>query len=128
LAGFIADRLGDRKMIRLGATLVGIGVILLLTASALPQILIGLGCLGLGVAPLFPSFLHATPANFGAQNTQAVMGLQMACAYTGATLMPPLLGWVAQRAEMTIYPYFLAGFLVIMFCSIERLNRVRSQA
>ncbi len=127
-AGFIADRLGDHKMLRLGACLVGLGVILLLTASTLPQMLVGLGCLGLGVAPLFPCFLHATPANFGAQNTQAVMGLQMACAYTGATFMPPVLGWIAQYAEMTIYPYFLAGFLALMFYSLEQLKRMRAQA
>ena len=54
------------------------------------------------------------------------MGLQMACAYTGGTLMPPLLGWVAQRAEMTVYPYFLGGFLIVMILSLERLKRIRA--
>lgn len=128
LGGFIADRLGDKNMIRLGAGLVFIGVALLLTASTLLQMQAGLLTLGCGVAPLFPSFLHATPANFGARHTQAVMGLQMACAYTGATLMPPLLGAVAQVAEMTVYPYFLGGFLIIMVVALERLYHLRTHA
>lgn len=128
LAGFIADRLGDRKMLWLGAGLVAVGVLLLFTASSLCQMQVGLGCLGLGIAPLFPSFLHATPTTFGSRYTQAVMGLQMACAYTGATLMPPLLGWVAQHAQLTVYPYFLGGFLVVMAVALYRLHRVRPQA
>jgi fucose permease len=124
-AGFIADRLGDRQMLRLGACGVAIGVTLLITATTTLQLQIGLGFIGLGVAPLFPCFLHATPTNFGPRNAQAVMGLQMACAYTGATLMPPLLGWVAQFTQMTIYPYFLAAFLLTMTLSLERLYRLR---
>jgi fucose permease len=127
LAGFVVDRLGNHKMLRIGAGVVAGGVMLLLTATNVLQMQIGLGCLGLGVAPLFPCFLHSTPTHFGACNTQAVMGLQMACAYMGATLMPPALGWVAQRAEMMVYPYFLGGFLIVMVLSLEQLKRARSQ-
>lgn len=126
LAGLIVDRLGNHTMLRIGAGLVACGVVLLLTATSVLQMQMGCVCLGLGVAPLFPCFLHATPSHFGARNTQAVMGLQMACAYTGGTLMPPLLGWVAQRAEMTVYPYFLGGFLIVMILSLERLKRIRA--
>jgi fucose permease len=100
----------------------------LVTATSVLQTKIGLLAVGLGIAPLFPCFLHATPSNFGAHYTQVVMGLQMACAYTGATLMPPLLGWVAQRTGLAIYPCVLGSFLIVMCVALECLNRLRAQA
>lgn len=128
LAGFVADRMGDKRMLRLGAGGVLLGIILLVTATSVLQTKIGLLAVGLGIAPLFPCFLHATPSNFGAHYTQVVMGLQMACAYTGATLMPPLLGWVAQCTGLAIYPCVLGGFLIVMCVALECLNRLRAQA
>lgn len=127
-AGFVADRLGDRWMLRLGSVCVFIGVIALLFAGNNGQRIAGMAFVGLGVAPLFPCFLHATPTHFGARYTQAVMGLQMACAYTGAAVMPPFLGIVAQQASMAVYPCFLGGFLLTMVLALRMLYRARSHS
>lgn len=95
LNGFITDRLGNRKMIRIGTALIIVGiltVIIPVTISLLP--LIGLILIGLGCAPIYPCVIHETPRSFGAENSQAIIGIQMASAYTGMTLMPPFFGWL----------------------------------
>ena len=84
----------------------------------------GLLLVGLGGAPIYPCLLHQTPKNFGAENSQALMGLQMACAYVGSTLMPPLLGVLAGAVNLTLYPIFLLCITVLMFVLSERVNKM----
>ena len=84
----------------------------------------GLLLVGLGCAPIYPCLLHQTPKNFGAENSQALMGLQMACAYVGSTLMPPLLGVLAGAVNLTLYPIFLLCITVLMFVLSERVNKM----
>ena len=123
-AGFIADRLGDRRMIRLGAAVAAMGIICMaLPVQAEFPALAGLVIFGLGCAPVYPSIIHATPANFGARNSQAIIGMQMASAYVGSTFMPPLFGLIANRAGLAWMPLFLAVFLVLMITMIERTFR-----
>ncbi len=123
LSGFVSVRLGDRNMIRLGVSVAVAGVLLL----ALPWnavCLAGLFLLGLGCAPIYPSIIHETPANFGAANSQAIVGIQMASAYVGSTLVPPIFGVVAQHTTMTLLPYYLLLFFVPLFLFMERLNAI----
>ena len=82
----------------------------------------GIVLIGLGCAPIYPSLLHETPQNFGAENSQAIMGVQMACAYTGTTLIPPLFGVVADRIDIAALPLALFLMILIMIATVERLN------
>jgi len=112
-SGFVSNRLGDRKMITLGLIVVLMGV----AAVWVPFLptwvcLAGLVVVGLGCAPVFPSLMHATPDNFGKGNSQALVGVQMAAAYAGSTLVPPLFGAVAGVTGIGIFPVFL--FLLLM--------------
>lgn len=121
LSGFVADRLGDRQLIRIGILTMIIGMVLLfLPGAALP--LSGLIIVGFGCAPVYPSIIHSTPANFGKENSQAMIGVQMASAYVGSTFMPPLFGLFA--AHIRLFPAFLLLFAVLMLCMSERLNRM----
>lgn len=124
VCGFITDRLGDRAMVRIGQAIAGLGTLLLLlpfgnTATLAALILIGLGC-----APIYPCLLHQTPDNFGADKSQAIMGMQMACAYVGTTLIPPLFGLIAEHISIRLYPLYLIIFVVIMFFMVERMNKI----
>jgi fucose permease len=124
LNGFVADRFGDRAMIRTGILTMLAGVILavLPLQSNLPA-LAGLIIIGLGAAPVYPCIIHSTPVNFGEENSQSMVGIQMACAYTGSTLMPPLFGLIAQYIHIGLYPIFLGVFVVLTLFMTERLNR-----
>ncbi|WP_193596605.1 MFS transporter [Microbacterium sp. YJN-G] len=124
LSGFIADRIGDRALIRGGFILVGVGIGLM--ALPLPTdvpALAGLVIAGLGCAPIYPAIVHSTPANFGAGNSQAIIGIQMAAAYTGSTIMPPLFGGLSAWTGMWILPFFLLLLVALGLVMSETLNR-----
>lgn len=120
--GFVADRFGDRNMIRVGLVLIlaGIGRVLVPINTVA---LAGLVVVGLGAAPVYPCIIHATPYNFGTENSQALVGIQMANAYTGSTLMPPLFGLIAQHINVGLYPFYLLLFAGLMLVMTELLNR-----
>lgn len=124
LCGFVADRLGDRKLIRIGTltALTGTALILLPLSADLPA-LAGLIIVGLGCAPIYPSIIHSTPDNFGRENSQAVIGIQMASAYLGSTFMPPVFGLLAAHVSIGLYPAYLLLFGGLMLFISEQLRR-----
>lgn len=125
LNGFVTDKLGNRNMIRIGLGIIAIGllaVFLPINIGLLP--LIGLVLIGLGCAPIYPCIIHETPRNFGAENSQAIIGIQMASAYAGSTLAPPIFGFLANTLSIALYPFYLSLFVVLMLVMTERLNRL----
>jgi len=128
ISGLISDRIGDRNMIRIGLGIMTAGVFAVwfpITPNWL--CLSGLVIIGLGCAPVYPAIIHATPANFGKENSQAIIGVQMASAYTGLTLVPPLFGLIAGRVSISLYPAFLLVFVIVMLVMTERLNKTVSK-
>lgn len=128
LNGVVADKFGDKMMIRVGAVgmLLGIGMILLpLPTDA--AALCGLVVLGLGAAPVYPCIIHSTPMNFGKENSQSLVGIQMASAYCGSTFMPPVFGLLAQAVDVSLYPAFLGIFAVLLLVLTETVNRKLSK-
>lgn len=129
LSGLVADRLGDRRLIRVGLGVLAVGVLaILLPVPGNGLCLCGLVLTGLGCAPIYPSIIHATPANFGAEHSQGIVGVQMACAYTGSTLMPPVFGLMAGHGMVGLYPVYLLCFLALMVGMTEGLNRLKRES
>jgi fucose permease len=125
LSGIISDKVGDRNMIRLGIVVILIGIVAVwLPVSADWPSLYGLVVIGFGCAPIYPAIIHSTPENFGKENSPSIIGVQMASAYMGTTLMPPLFGFLANRINFGIMPAFLLVFAVLMLFMTERLNKV----
>jgi fucose permease len=124
LCGFISEKLGDRNMIRLGQGIIFTGLILLFipTASSVP--LIALILIGLGCAPIYPSLIHSTPINFGAENSQSLIGIQMATAYIGSTFMPSIFGFLSTKLSVSLYPVYLLFFLILMIVMTEFLIKI----
>lgn len=123
LCGFITLKLDDKAMVRLGQTVALAGILLL--ALPLGQGLTGTGLVmvGMGCAPIYPALLHETPSNFGEDKSQAIMGMQMACAYVGTMAMPPLFGMFSGAAGMWLYPWYLLALAAVMAVMVEILNR-----
>lgn len=123
LCGFVADKLGDNRLIHIGTltAIAGAALILLPLPIHLPA-LGGLIIIGLGCAPIYPSIIHSTPANFGAENSQAIIGVQMASAYLGSTFMPPLFGLLATHVSIGLYPVYLLLFGGLMLLAWKRLR------
>ena len=120
LSGFVTDRLGDRNMIRLGAGILLCGAAVLAVPGTSPNaavaafLVIGFGC-----APVYPCIIHSTPGNFGAENSGAIIGIQMAGAYVGSTFAPPLFGLLGNAVGFSILPVYLLGFAVLMISMTE---------
>ena len=123
LSGFLAMRLSDAQMIRLGQALIGAGVVALLLPGGAVTAFAGLVLVGLGCAPIYPCIIHSTPAHFGAERSQALIGVQMASAYVGTCVMPPLFGLLASAFSSALLPLYLAAALAVMVVMHERLER-----
>lgn len=120
-SGFITMKLNDTAMIRLGQSIILLGIILLFLPSGSIFALIGMLLIGLGCAPIYPCIIHSTPANFGADRSQALIGVQMAFAYIGTCLMPPLFGLIANHINIALFPVFLLAILILMFITYEKM-------
>lgn len=123
LSGFITLKLSNRQMIRLGEALIAAGIIFIMLPLGQVTSLIGFIMTGIGCAPIYPSMLHETPKNFGAEYSQSIMGVQMACAYIGSTFMPPLFGILASHIGYSLLPFYTGSILVLMFIMVEMLNK-----
>ena len=111
--GFLTLKLSDKKLIKLGLFIIVIGVVLMFIPLNLTTI-IGFILIGLGCAPIYPSIIRLTPELFGEENSQAMIGVQMACAYLGVLLMPPLFGVLADNFTISLLPIYLLIILILM--------------
>ena len=121
ISGFITFKLNDEQMIRLGQVFVGVGAITILLPFNATVSLVGFILVGLGCAPIYPSIIHSTPAHFGAENSQAIIGIQMAFAYIGSCVMPPVFGIIAQHITVALLPYYQLVVLILMIIMHESL-------
>ena len=122
LNGFLTFKLSDRTLIRIGYSIICAGVVLIAIPSVDWLTIAGFVILGLGCAPVYPSIIHSTPSLFGAQNSQAMIGVQMAFAYIGG-LASPLFGVLADVIDPNILPIYIAFFLAIMIIMHELMVR-----
>ena len=123
LNGFAAMKLNDVQMVRMGELIIACGVAVMLLPLGAGVSLAGLVIIGLGCAPVYPCLIHATPEHFGADRSQAVIGIQMACAYVGTSLMPPLFGLIAGHITVALLPVYLLVLLALMSVMHEGLIR-----
>ena len=123
LSGFLTMKFNNRILIRMGQVTCIIGAICLLLPLPIYFSMIGLILVGLGCAPIYPCMLHETPKRFGTSASQSIMGLQMGFAYMGSMFMPPILGFVAAKTSIVIFPYFLLGCMLIMLVGSEKINK-----
>ena len=121
--GFIAMKWKDEQMIRMGEGIILMGILVMLLPLGNLASLIGFSLIGLGCAPVYPCIIHSTPEYFGAERSQAMIGVQMASAYVGICLMPPFFGLLANHISIRILPLYLLFFLVIMGIMYELLNK-----
>lgn len=124
ITGFVTLKFNNLTLIRAGQMTAIAGAILLLLPLHPYLSLIGLVVIGLGLAPIFPCLLHETPARFGRVHSSRIMGYQMAVAYTGTTILPPLFGIVAAQISIGLFPVVILLFAVMMLLSSEKVNRI----
>jgi fucose permease len=124
ITGFLTFKLSNNALIHSGALLVLAGVLFMVLPLALPLTLCGFLLVGFGCAPIFPSMLHETPIRFGKRNSQLIMGFQMGVAYIGASVLPPLFGFIAGATALHLLPFFLLAYILLLLFGFERLRLI----
>ena len=121
LSGFLTMKLSGPQMVRLGEGIAAAGIAAFLLPLGEYAALAGLLLIGLGCAPIYPCIIHSTPDHFGADKSQAIIGVQMASAYAGTCLMPPLFGLIANHITAALLPFYLLAILILMVLTHETL-------
>ena len=120
ISGFISNKLGDRRLIRIGIFVELLGIIMVfLPVENYMVAAAGFVVIGTGMGPVYPAIQHMAPANFGKKYSAAVIGLQMAAAYVGSTFMPMIFGLLQQKIGIAIMPTYLLIFAIINFGMLE---------
>ncbi len=126
LSGFLTFKLNNQQMVRLGQVLVVLGIGIMLIPGPGMLALVGLIVIGLGCAPIYPCLIHSTPDTFGADKSQAIIGVEMASAYVGTCLMPPIFGFLANTISISLLPLYLLVLLVLMFVMFGKLIKIQA--
>lgn len=125
LSGFIADKAGDKLLIRIGSSVVIFSNVLVALPLKTPYLaIVAFVLMGLGCAPVYPSIIHSTPVNFGKKYSQSIIGVQMAFAYLGSTFMAPLFGVIAQHTTIRLLPLYAGSFAIALLVLTELVNRL----
>ena len=126
--GFLAMRFGDRFLIRLGLGIIFAGILLVFVPYHAMFAYVGFVIIGLGCAPVYPCIIHMTPDLFGKDKSQAIIGVQIAFAYTGFCVMPPLFGWIADNISIGLLPAYLMALLVLIIVMHEKMVKINTKA
>lgn len=125
-SGFLTMKFNDKQMIRMGMVIVLAGVLIAMCPLPDTMVLAGFILMGVGCAPIYPCIIHSTPDIFGTDKSQAIVGVQMASAYTGSLLMPALFGLIANHVNVAWLPGYLFVILLLMISMYERLLKIHS--
>lgn len=128
LSGFFTMKWKDEQMVLGGSAIVFFGIFLLFTPWSKAMVLPALILIGLGCAPVYPSVIHSTPYNFGVEHSSALIGAQMAAAYVGTLIMPPLFGVLGRSFSMKLFPYYSMFLLLFMVFTYRRMLQVTKKA
>ena len=123
LSGFLSIRMNNSVLIRWGQLVCVLGTLLLILPLPTSISALGFILIGLGTAPIFPAMLHETPNRFGSNASGAIMGLQMALAYTGGTFGSPLFGALSSVTSLRLLPFFLLTSILVMLIASEILSQ-----
>jgi fucose permease len=119
--GFITMLLSDAALVRIGQGVIVLGLCAFFFPPEYGMAQVGLVLTGLGNAPIYPCIIHSTPEHFGEDKSQALIGIQMASAYTGSCLLPPLFGLIAEYINIALFPVYLLVILILMFITHENM-------
>lgn len=115
LIGCVANRLGNRRQIRLSMVLSFTGALLLTVPGPAALILCAVGLIGFAFASFYPAMMHAAPERFDDVTAATVIGYQGGAAMLGAAVIPAAFGYLAARTTFALLPWFVAAVTVVIF-------------
>ena len=119
LSGLLANKIKTWKRIFIGATILAPATLIMVLPLPDTFSVIGLFLIGLGNGSIYPNMIHLTPHNFGKEVSQSIMGSQIAFAYIGVMLAPPMVSLISGIFGIKVYPVLLAVLYVVMVITLR---------
>ncbi len=128
VSGLLSDKINTWKRIGIGAAILAPAIAIMLLPLPGAVTVVGLFFVGLGNGSIYPNMIHLTPHNFGKEVSQSIMGSQIAFAYIGVMLAPPMVSLISGVFGIKVYPVLLAVLYVIMVVALKFfINRLKKQ-
>ena len=128
VSGLLSEKIGTWKRIAIGSAILAPAIALMLLPLHGAVTVVGLFLVGLGNGSIYPNLIHLTPHNFGKDVSQSVMGSQIAFAYIGVMLAPPMVSLISSVFSIKVYPVLLAVLYVIMIVFLKLfVNNLKKQ-
>lgn len=119
LSGLLSEKISTWKRIGIGSLIIAPAILVMLLPLPGQAAVAGLFLIGLGNGSIYPNMMHLTPINFGKEVSQSIMGTQIAFAYIGVMLAPPIVSLISRLLGMKVYPVLLAALYLIMIISLR---------
>lgn len=122
LFGFVAERMGLDRLIRLATTAAVLGAALLSIGSPRWLGFVALALIGLALAPIFPCLMARTPQRLPPDIARHAFGFQVSAAMVGAAAMPGLAGLLVERFGLECLGLFSLVLAACLWATHELLN------
>lgn len=127
-SGLLANKIKTWKRIFIGCVILAPAIVIMLLPLGDIFAVVGLFLIGLGNGSIYPNMIHLTPHNFGKEVSQSIMGSQIAFAYIGVMLAPPMVSLISSVFGIKVYPVLLALLYIVMVITIKCfVNRLKKQ-
>ena len=127
VSGLLANKIKTWKRIFIGCVILAPAIIMMILPLNGVFAVVGLFLIGLGNGSIYPNMIHLTPHNFGKEVSQSIMGSQIAFAYIGVMLAPPMVSLISGVFGIRVYPLLIALLYVVMVvtikCFVKRLKK-----
>jgi len=84
--------------------------------------ILGIGVAGFAIAPIFPGLVSSTISRVGFRHQANTIGMQMAAAGFGITIVPSLAGVLAKIYGLEVIPLYLLIVLSLMLLVFAALQ------
>jgi len=128
VSGLLSKKISTWKRIGIGAFILAPAIVIMLLPLSGAFTVVGLFLVGLGNGSIYPNMIHLTPHNFGKEMSQSIMGSQIAFAYIGVMLAPPMVSLISGLFGIKVYPVLLAVLYIIMGIALKLfVNKLKKQ-
>ena len=128
VSGILAEKIKTWNRIAIGTLILAPAIVVMLLPLPGTVAVAALFFIGLGNGSIYPNMMHLTPHNFGKDLSQAIIGSQIAFAYMGVMLAPPLISLVNRLFGIGVYPVVLAILYAIMVAALLAfVRRIKKQ-
>ena len=116
LSGILSTKISNMNLIKIGTAIMMSGAILMFVPFKFLAVA-GLFLVGFGNGPIYPNIMHLTPRHFGEEYSNSLVGSQMATAYLGIMVAPPIFGFLAKWINAGVFPIYIGVWGVIFIAA-----------